>query len=105
LFIIFLVIEGMYAKEPIMPLYMLSHRTPLAAAFVCFPPEGSNYEVKLVHFYGIIYSDIHCSVILPGGFKSLLSRRWSATDSRLNWDIRWFSHFRINNGKDGMSNI
>jgi hypothetical protein len=33
-FIAFLIVEGKFAKEPIMPLYLLSHRTPLAAALV-----------------------------------------------------------------------
>lgn len=33
LFISFLVVEGRFAKEPILPLNLLSHRTPLAAAF------------------------------------------------------------------------
>jgi hypothetical protein len=34
-FIAFLFVEGKVAREPIMPLYLLSHRTPLAAALVC----------------------------------------------------------------------
>jgi hypothetical protein len=33
LFISFLVVEGRFAMEPILPLKLLSHRTPLAAAF------------------------------------------------------------------------
>jgi hypothetical protein len=35
-FILFLVVEGMFANEPIMPLYLLSRRTPLATALVLF---------------------------------------------------------------------
>jgi len=33
-FILLLVVEGKFAKQPILPLYLLSHRTPLAAALV-----------------------------------------------------------------------
>ena len=33
-FILFLVVEGRYATEPILPLKLLTSRTPLASAFV-----------------------------------------------------------------------
>jgi hypothetical protein len=33
-FILFIIVEGKFANEPIMPLYLLSHRTPLSAALV-----------------------------------------------------------------------
>jgi len=33
-FILFLVVEGKFAKQPILPLYLLSNRTPLVAALV-----------------------------------------------------------------------
>ena len=33
-FIGFLIIEGNFATDPILPLYLLSHRTPLGAALV-----------------------------------------------------------------------
>ena len=36
-FILFLVVEGKYATEPIMPLYLLSRRTPLVSGLV-YPP-------------------------------------------------------------------
>ena len=31
---LFLLVEGKFAREPLMPLSLLSHRTPLAAALV-----------------------------------------------------------------------
>jgi hypothetical protein len=33
-FNLFLIVEGKFATKPILPLYLLSHRTPLAAALV-----------------------------------------------------------------------
>jgi len=46
-FILFLVVEGKFAKQPILPLYLLSNRTPLVAALV-FSFVFMLMQVKLV---------------------------------------------------------
>ena len=57
-FILFLIVEGRYATEPILPLKLLTHRTSLAAAFVNPRYSVMLILVKLVFVDGSVRSDV-----------------------------------------------
>lgn len=81
LFVLFLVVEGNYAEEPIMPLYFLTKRTPLAAGIVLPSHRLVLIVVELVYSHGRILSDVQPSAILPSRIGPSCGKSWFQTSS------------------------
>jgi hypothetical protein len=75
--ITFLVVEK-YAKEPILPLRLLSHRTPLAAGLVLTHYPIAD-QVKLVLLHGSILGHIQSPALLSSCFGPFSSQCWYPT--------------------------
>jgi hypothetical protein len=102
--IIFLVVEGRYATEPILPLKLLTHRTPLATALVTTSSMIGLIAVKLVHVDRSGRHYVQHSSLFASRFESLGSKRRAPTNPILNWCVRRISLLRDGNGKDGFIN-
>ena len=94
-FIVFLVVEK-YAREPILPLRLLSHRTPLAAGLVVYTIKLIlTYLVKLVLFHGSLFSDIQSTAFLPSGLGSISCPGRPSAYSEFRWclvRLPWIWH-------------
>lgn len=98
---VFLVVEAKYATEPILPLKLLTHRTPLAAAFVLSFSQKSLSVVKLVLINGGFRGHVQRSSLLSSRLESLGGKRRSATNSILDRCFGRFACLRDCNGQDG----
>ena|SRR5579859_1074034 len=104
LFLLFLLVEGKFAKEPIMPLYLLRHRTPLAASLVRSLISVTDI-VKLVHFNGDLLSYLQSSHFLPSCAGSVCYGVWNSTHPQLNCRFVWISYMGNGHGQNGLTLI
>ena len=100
---LFLLVEGKFAKEPILPLYLLSHRTPLAAALVKSANISRLIIVKLVFHDGGLFSYLQPSSILSSSSQPVSRKIWPTTYSKLHWIICRLSRLRNTYGENCIS--
>lgn len=91
-FVLFLIVEGNYAEEPIMPLYFLRKRTPLAAGIVLPSHRLVLIVVELVYSHDRILSDVQRSAILPSRIEPSGGKSWFQTSSVFDRHINGVPH-------------